>query len=98
MAAAVQRASSAMPPVFSSLDSRAPTEAAYRSPLERESRRSIGSAITAEGASRNDALRAGDILDVAGGLDAHGCFGLASFIGPQSGRWSRRTGVSRSRK
>jgi Rhs element Vgr protein len=89
MISAVQRESAKFPSGFVHLDSRAATDSEYQQLLERESVRSTGSSVTAHGVSMNDALRAGDTLEVQGKLDASGIYGITRVVH----RWLR-TGYS----
>jgi type VI secretion system secreted protein VgrG len=76
MVAAVQREAAKFPSGFVHLDSRAATGPEYQQLLEIESVRSVGSAVTAHGTSMNDALRAGDKVEIQGTLDASGSYGI----------------------
>jgi len=80
LVAAVQRESAKFPSGFVHLDSRAATASEYQQLLERESVRSVGSAIAAQGVSRNDALRAGDSVEIQGTLDASGTYGVTRVV------------------
>lgn len=66
--------------------SRARTQALYNTKLERESRRSIGTAITCRGRSRSIRLVAGDTINVSGALDGAGKYALTKVVH----KWSRR--------
>src|SRR6185295_15142009 len=48
--------------------------------LERESMRAIGGNLIGHGISRNDQLRAGDLVQIQGNIDAHGVYGLVKVV------------------
>jgi len=52
----------------------------YSDQLQSESERSMGSAVTGSGASRNQSLMAGNTLTVEGTLDAKGTYGLVRVV------------------
>ncbi|MGO4214124.1 phage baseplate assembly protein V, partial [Terriglobus sp. YAF25] len=52
----------------------------YQDYLRKESQRSIGGSVTATGHSRNQQLKAGDIVEVEGNIDAKGAYGLVKVI------------------
>jgi uncharacterized protein involved in type VI secretion and phage assembly len=52
----------------------------YQDQLQAESERSIGGAITGEGESRNQNLRAGNTVTIDGVLDAKGTYGLVKVV------------------
>ena len=76
MTGAVQTASSQLPPGFEPQRARAMTLSDYSDQLQAESERSMGSAVTGTGSSRNQTLMAGNTLTVDGMLDAKGTYGL----------------------
>lgn len=88
MSAAVQSASQAFPEGFEPQRSRAMTLSDYQTQLQAESQRSIGSAVTGTGQSRNQSLMAGNTVTVNGTLDAKGTYGLTRVVH----RWSRQSG------
>jgi type VI secretion system secreted protein VgrG len=80
LSSAVQAASQSLPQGFEPQRARAMTLADYQAQLQAESQRSIGSAITGTGQSRNQNLMAGDTVTVSGVLDAKGTYGLVKVV------------------
>jgi type VI secretion system secreted protein VgrG len=76
LTSAVQAASMQLPSGFESQRARAMTLDNYSNQLQSESERSMGSAVTGTGSSRNQTLMAGNTLTVEGTLDAKGTYGL----------------------
>jgi len=76
LTSAVQSASQKLPPGFEPQRARAVTLDHYNDQLQAESERSIGSAITGRGQSRNQTLLAGNTVTISGTLDAKGTYGL----------------------
>lgn len=77
MVEAVRTESAKLPPDRLVSDDRAPTVARYKTLLEKESARSIGSRVVASGVSRNVSLRPGDLIHLEGNdFDAQGDYGL----------------------
>ncbi|NYF78657.1 type VI secretion system Vgr family protein [Granulicella arctica] len=77
---AVQSASKMLPAAFEPQRARAMTLGDYQDQLHSESQRSIGSSVTGTGHSRNQQLKAGDTIDIAGDLDAKGTYGLIQVV------------------
>ena len=77
---AVQAASAQLPPGFEPQRARAMTLDNYSDQLQTESERSMGSAVTGTGSSRNQMLMAGNTLTVDGVLDAKGTYGLVRVV------------------
>ena len=80
LTSAVQTASAQLPPGFEPQRARAMTLDNYSDQLQSESERSMGSAVTGEGSSRNQTLMAGNTLTVEGTLDAKGTYGLVRVV------------------
>ncbi len=80
MTSAVQAASAGLPPGFEPHRSRAMTLEDYEAQLGAESERSMGSAVTVTGRSRNQILTAGNTVNVTGDLDAAGTYGLVKVL------------------
>lgn len=80
LTSAVQSASTQLPPGFEPQRSRAMTLSDYSDQLQDESERSIGSAITGTGSSRNQTLMAGNTVTLDGVLDAKGTYGLIRVV------------------
>jgi type VI secretion system secreted protein VgrG len=80
LTSAVQTASAQLPPGFEPQRARAMTLDNYSTQLQAESERSMGSAVTGTGASRNQTLMAGNTLTVEGVLDAKGTYGLVRVV------------------
>ena len=80
LTSAVQAASAQLPPGFEPQRARAMTLDNYSDQLQSESERSMGSAVTGSGASRNQTLMAGNTLTVDGTLDAKGTYGLVRVV------------------
>lgn len=90
MASSVARQSSSLLPAgFVHTDGRAATVEEFRQLLERESIRSLGGGVVCRGASRNERVRAGAMVDIQGPLDAAGTYGVTRVVH----RWTR-TGYS----
>ena len=77
---AVQVASQELPPGFESQRARAMTLDNYSEQLQSESERSMGSAVTGSGSSRNQTLMAGNTVTINGVLDAKGTYGLVRVV------------------
>ena len=77
---AVQTASQKLPSGFEPQRARAMTLDNYSDQLQSESERSLGSAVTGSGTSRNQNLKAGDTLTVNGSLDGKGTYGLVRVV------------------
>ena len=74
---AVQAASaSTLPQGFEPQRARAMTLDDYQAQLNAESVRSMGGAVVGNGESRDQTLMAGNTLEIAGGIDAKGTYGL----------------------
>jgi uncharacterized protein involved in type VI secretion and phage assembly len=87
MAAAVQRQSDArLPEGFVHVDGRAATADEFRELLERESVRSIGAGTVCRGQSRDEKVRAGSTVEIAGVLDARGTYGVTRVVH----RWTKQ--------
>ena len=69
-----------LPPGYIVQRSRKRTLDEYETLLKKESRRSIGSAITCSGVSRNLKLLPGNEVEVKGVLDANGTYGVVKVI------------------
>jgi type VI secretion system secreted protein VgrG len=83
---AVQRESKAKLPAGSvHTDHRAATADEFRSFLEVQAIRSIGTGLVGHGSSRNEAVRAGDTVTLEGVLDAAGTYGVFKL----SHQWTR---------
>ncbi len=82
----VLAASRQLPPGFEPQRARAVTLAHYSDQLEAESERSLGSAVTGTGSSRNPTLTAGSTVTLDGELDAEGTYGLTRV----AHRWTRQ--------
>lgn len=80
LTSAVQAASAQLPPGFEPQRARAMTLDNYSDQLQSESERSMGSAVTGTGSSRNQSLMAGNTLTVEGMLDAKGTYGLVRVV------------------
>ena len=81
LAAAVQQQSTAvMPSGFAQQRARVMTLEEYRQSLEDESERSVGSAVVGTGASRNQALLAGNTVTLTGSMPAAGTYGLTKVV------------------
>ena len=76
LSGSVQAAAQKMPPGFEPNRARAMTLDDYSQQLQSESERSVGSAVSGSGQSRNQTLMAGNTLVVEGALDAKGTYGL----------------------
>ena len=77
MAQSVQQNSNAvMPSGFAQQRARVMSLEEYRQSLEDESERSIGSAVTGNGTSRNQSLMAGNTVQISGALSDAGTYGL----------------------
>ncbi|MGI4827095.1 MAG: type VI secretion system Vgr family protein [Janthinobacterium lividum] len=76
----VQAASQQLPPGFEPQRARAMTLANYSDQLEAESERSLGSAVTGTGSSRNQTLMAGNTVTLEGTIDAKGTYGLTRVL------------------
>ena len=76
----VQAASQQLPPGFEPQRARAMTLDNYSDQLHSESERSMGSAVTGTGSSRNQTLKAGDTVTIDGALDAKGTYGLVRVL------------------
>lgn len=72
----VQAASAQLPAGFEPQRARAMTLDTYATQLEAEGERSMGSAVTGSGSSRNQTLKAGNTVTLDGTLDAQGTYGL----------------------
>ena len=80
LSSAVQSASQSFPQAFESQRARAMTLSDYQTQLQAESERSVGSAVSAKGQSRNQNLIAGNTITVDGNLDAKGTYGLVKVV------------------
>ncbi len=80
LTAAVQSESAELPAGYIAQRSRKPTLDLYEDLLKKESRRSIGSAITCQGVSRNLELLPGNEVEIKGVLDANGMYGVTKVI------------------
>ena len=81
MAGSVQQESTAvMPSGFAQQRARVMTLEEYRQSLEDESERSVGSAVVGTGASRNQALLAGNTVTLTGSMPAAGTYGLTKVV------------------
>jgi len=80
LTSAVQAASAQLPPGFEPQRARAMTLDNYSDQLQSESERSMGSAVTGMGSSRNQTLMAGNTLTIDGTLDAKGTYGLVRVV------------------
>jgi type VI secretion system secreted protein VgrG len=76
MTSAVQSSSQQLPAGFEPQRARAMTLDDYQTQLRSEDERSMGSAVTGSGQSRNQTLMAGNTLSISGTLDAQGTYGL----------------------
>lgn len=76
LTAAVQAASQKLPSGFEPQRARAMTLSDYNTQLEAEAERALGAAVTGEGVSQNQQLKAGDTVLIQGDLDAAGTYGL----------------------
>jgi len=76
LTSAVHAASQQLPPGFEPQRARAMTLDNYSDQLQSESERSMGSAVTGTGSSRNQTLMAGNTIRINGVLDAKGTYGL----------------------
>jgi type VI secretion system secreted protein VgrG len=77
---AVQAASQQLPPGFEPQRARAMTLNDYSNQLQAESERSLGSAVTGMGSSRNQTLIAGNTVTLNGMMDARGTYGLTRVV------------------
>jgi type VI secretion system secreted protein VgrG len=78
---AVLEHSNKLPPNRLNFDGRAPKIEVYKSVLEKESQRGIGSKIVGAGVSRNGNLKPGDKIRLEGSdFDAQGDYGLISVV------------------
>jgi type VI secretion system secreted protein VgrG len=80
MTSAVQSASVALPAGFEPQRARAMTLDDFQDQLHAESQRSLGSAVTGRGHSRNQQLMAGNTIQIEGTLDAQGIYGLTRVV------------------
>jgi type VI secretion system secreted protein VgrG len=80
LTSAVQAASQQLPPGFEPHRARAMTLDNYSDQLHSESERSMGSAVTGSGSSRNQTMMAGNTVTVDGTLDAKGTYGLVRVV------------------
>ena len=76
LTSSVQAASQQLLPGFEPQRARAMTLDHYSDQLQSESERSMGSAVTGAGTSRNQMLMAGNTVTIDGTLDAKGTYGL----------------------
>ena len=86
LTSSVQAASQQLPPGFEPQRARAMTLENYSDQLQAESERSMGSAVTGSGSSRNQTLMAGNTVTLDGVLDAKGTYGLTRVVH----RWTRQ--------
>jgi type VI secretion system secreted protein VgrG len=86
LVSSVQAASQQLPPGFEPQRARAMTLDNYSDQLEAESERSLGSAVTGTGSSRNQTLMAGNTVTLDGVLDAKGTYGLTRV----AHRWTQQ--------
>jgi uncharacterized protein involved in type VI secretion and phage assembly len=77
---AVKSESADLPPGYIIQRSRKGTLDQYEDLLKKESRRSIGSAVTCSGVSRNLELLPGNEVEIQGVLDANGTYGVIKVI------------------
>ncbi len=80
LTAAVQSKSADLPAGYIAQRSRKPTLDLYEELLKKESRRSMGGAITCQGVSRNLELLPGNEVEIKGVLDANGMYGVTKVI------------------
>ena len=80
LTAAVKSESANLPPGYIVQRSRKPTLDLYEALLKKESRRSIGSAITCGGVSRNLELLPGNEVEIKGVVDANGTYGIVKVV------------------
>jgi type VI secretion system secreted protein VgrG len=80
LTSAVQTTSAQLPSGFEPQRARAMTLDNYSDQLQAESERSMGSAVTGTGSSRNQTLMAGNTLTINGVLDAKGTYGLVRVV------------------
>jgi type VI secretion system secreted protein VgrG len=91
MVGAAQRASASLyPDGYVDVDARSPEISDYQSLLERESLRSISGCVSCWGTSRTEALRPGETVDIEGGLDSAGTYGILQV----SHHWDPTNGYS----
>ena len=86
LTSSVQAASQQLPPGFEPQRARAMTLANYSDQLQAESERSLGSAITGSGSSRNQTLMAGNTVTLDVTMDAKGTYGLTRVVH----RWTKQ--------
>jgi type VI secretion system secreted protein VgrG len=79
-AAVLAQSKKRLAPGFVHVDGRAATEAEFRKLLERESVRSMGGGTVCRGHSRNERVKAGGTLEIAGILDARGKYGVTRVV------------------
>ncbi len=76
LTSAVEAASQALPAGFEPQRARAMTLDDYNDQLQAESVRAAGASVNGNGSSRNQQLKAGDAVTLAGEMDAKGTYGL----------------------
>lgn len=84
---ALQRQSAErLPPGYGVQRARARTLEDYEKRLQHESRRAIGSQIVGHGVSRVQEVRAGDMVEIGGAIDAAGTYGVFKAVH----RWTQK--------